>query len=90
MRMLTSSLIWTQEARASSGFFHSLSILPPESSGTAAEDVILLLDEPGLHLHGTAQEALLSFFRESVNKQIVFTTHSPFMVPIENIGRLEP
>ena len=48
------------------------------------EDVptILLLDEPGLTLHGKAQADLLRFFEErlSPKHQLFYTTHSPFMV----------
>lgn len=42
---------------------------------------ILLLDEPGLNLHATAQADLLRFFEELGAKyQIIYTTHSPFMI----------
>ncbi len=42
---------------------------------------ILLLDEPGLNLHATAQEDLLRFFEDlSEEYQIIYTTHSPFMI----------
>lgn len=45
--------------------------------------LILLLDEPGLTLHGKAQADLLRYFEEKLvpNHQVIFTTHSPFMVP---------
>ncbi len=41
----------------------------------------LLLDEPGMHLHASAQKDLLEVF-ESVGQdcQIIYTTHSPFML----------
>lgn len=44
--------------------------------------VILLLDEPGLSLHGKAQADLLRYFDEKLapHHQIVYSTHSPFMV----------
>ncbi len=42
---------------------------------------ILLLDEPGLNLHATAQGDLLRFFEDLANEyQIIYTTHSPFMI----------
>jgi len=46
-------------------------------------DIILLLDEPGLTLHGTAQHDLLRYFAEKLepDHQIIYSTHSPFMVP---------
>lgn len=48
---------------------------------------VLLLDEPGLNLHAAAQRDLLNFLEKlSENYQIVFTTHSPFMVPPDRLG----
>lgn len=50
--------------------------------------VVLLLDEPGLTLHGKAQADLLRFFRERLqpHHQIIYSTHSPFMVPADNLA----
>jgi len=49
--------------------------------------IILLLDEPGLSLHGKAQADLRRFFAEQLSgdHQIIYTTHSPFMVPADNL-----
>jgi energy-coupling factor transporter ATP-binding protein EcfA2 len=49
--------------------------------------LILLLDEPGLTLHGKAQADLLRYFEEKLapKHQVIFTTHSPFMVPSNNL-----
>ncbi|MGW9232839.1 ATP-dependent nuclease [Pseudorhizobium sp. NPDC055634] len=45
------------------------------------QNVILLLDEPGLSLHGRAQADLLRYFdAELSNHQLLYTTHSPFMI----------
>jgi predicted ATPase len=42
---------------------------------------VLLLDEPGLNLHAAAQADLLRFINDLSDKyQIIYTTHSPFMV----------
>lgn len=48
-----------------------------------AGNAILLLDEPGLTLHGKAQSDLLRYIQERLlpEHQIIYTTHSPFMVP---------
>jgi predicted ATP-dependent endonuclease of OLD family len=44
-------------------------------------NIVLLLDEPGLSLHALAQYDLLQYIEElSKNNQIIYTTHSPFMV----------
>ncbi len=45
-------------------------------------NLILLLDEPGLFLHAKAQGDLLRFFEKELitHHQLIYTTHSPFMV----------
>jgi energy-coupling factor transporter ATP-binding protein EcfA2 len=49
--------------------------------------LMLLLDEPGLTLHGKAQEDLLRYFSDKLlpNHQVIFSTHSPFMVPADKM-----
>ncbi|MDR6451267.1 AAA family ATPase [Variovorax paradoxus] len=47
-----------------------------------AGDAVLLLDEPGLHLHARSQADLLAHFEQDFGNQIIYTTHSPFMVPV--------
>ncbi|KXH79701.1 AAA family ATPase [Chryseobacterium kwangjuense] len=50
---------------------------------------ILLLDEPGLNLHASAQADLLRFLEDlSKDYQIIYTTHSPFMISSENLNRV--
>lgn len=51
-------------------------------------NVIILLDEPGLNLHGTAQRDLLRYIREKLtpHHQVIYTTHSPFMVPADDLA----
>lgn len=51
-------------------------------------NVILLLDEPGQTLHAKAQGDLLRYFAEKLapHHQVIYTTHSPFMVPSDNLG----
>lgn len=50
---------------------------------------IVLLDEPGLSLHGRAQADYLRFIDEKLAPatQVLYTTHSPFMVPIGQLHR---
>lgn len=50
-------------------------------AGDKHKNAILLLDEPGLHLHGLKQRD----FRDTISRlaaenQTIFTTHSPFLV----------
>jgi len=52
------------------------------------EGAILLLDEAGLSLHPKAQRDLIAFFDElAKSNQIVYTTHSPFLVDTDNVDR---
>jgi energy-coupling factor transporter ATP-binding protein EcfA2 len=50
-------------------------------------NVVILLDEPGLSLHGCAQADLLRYIEEKLkpDHQVIFTTHSPFMVPADRL-----
>ena len=55
-----------------------------------AETLIVLLDEPGMTLHGKAQKDLLRYIHEKLepNHQVIYTTHSPFMIDGNNIFSL--
>lgn len=46
------------------------------------ERLVVLLDEPGLSLHGDAQRELVELIhsQSGPTKQFVYTTHSPFMI----------
>ena len=60
-----------------------------ESQGGAHQSAILLLDEPGLSLHPLAQRDLAEFFNGlATTNQIVFTTHSPFLVDADRLDRV--
>ncbi len=54
------------------------------------EPIILLLDEPGLILHAKAQEDILRFMEEELkpSHQVIYTTHSPFMVDPSRFDRV--
>lgn len=52
-----------------------------QSRASTNDALVLLLDEPGLNLHALAQADFLAYIRElSKQHQIIYTTHSPFMV----------
>ena len=57
---------------------------------TDNNDVILLLDEPGLSLHAKAQKDLLQFFEGELasRHQVIYTTHSPFMIDLGHLNRV--
>ena len=52
------------------------------------KNFILLLDEPGLSLHAKAQADLLRYFDKELkpHHQVIYTTHSPFMVSPGQFG----
>ena len=54
------------------------------------QNLILLLDEPGLSLHAKAQADLLRYFEEELkpHHQLIYTTHSPFMVDPGHFDRV--
>jgi predicted ATP-dependent endonuclease of OLD family len=77
--------------RRSKGFnwFFSFIIWFSKIQSNSDSDYILLLDEPGLNLHASAQADLLRFFNDLSKKyQIIYTTHSPFMVVTEHLERV--
>ena len=51
---------------------------------------ILLLDEPGLSLHATAQGDVLAFIEHKLapKHQVIYTTHSPFLIDPKRIDRV--
>ncbi|RTL91433.1 hypothetical protein EJV44_19400 [Ancylobacter aquaticus] len=79
----------TSFSERSAGFtwFFSFLIKFDRVKKDADGKIFLLLDEPGLTLHGLAQGDLLRYFTEKLepHHQIIYSTHSPFMVPHDNI-----
>lgn len=54
------------------------------------EGAILLLDEPGMSLHPIAQRNLSDFFANlSQTNQLIYTTHSPFLVDPNHLDRVK-
>lgn len=53
------------------------------------DDLVLLLDEPGLNLHAKAQNDFLRFINERLAPvhSVAYTTHSPFMLEPRNMDR---
>ncbi len=75
----------------SKGFqwFFSFYLVFLVESEAGHKSAILLLDEPGLHLHPTAQQELVAFLANlSKRNQLVYTTHSPFLIDGERLSRV--
>lgn len=61
-----------------------------DTPGTVgSRDMILLLDEPGLALHALAQADFLRYIDDlSSRHQVLYTTHSPFMVHSDRLNQV--
>lgn len=69
-------------------FFSFLAQFKQLKKTTGNGNAVILLDEPGLTLHGKAQGDLLRYIVERLlpDHQVIFTTHSPFMVPMDRLA----
>jgi predicted ATP-dependent endonuclease of OLD family len=80
-------------SRRSSGYQWFFSFLAAFSEfEMRKQDVVILLDEPALTLHAKAQRDFLRFINERLAPagQVLYTTHSPFMVDqIERVRVVE-
>ena len=74
-----------ERSRGFQWFFSFYITFFADTKGGVAESAILLLDEPGLYLHARSQSDLLGHFEKDFKNQIVYTTHSPFMVPTHKL-----
>lgn len=70
-----------ERSRGFQWFFAFYITFSADTNGGEAEDAVLLLDEPGLYLHAKSQSDLMGHFEKDFKNQIIYTTHSPFMVP---------
>ena len=70
-------------------WFFSFFLIFLVESKDSHSNCVLLLDEPGISLHPMAQIDLIRFFNSlSEDNQIVYTTHSPFLVNPDNLGNV--
>lgn len=77
-----------ERSRGFKWFFSFYVSFAADTKGGSAENAVLLLDEPGLYLHATSQGDLLKHLEGDFKNQVLFTTHSPFMVPTENLDAI--
>ncbi len=53
------------------------------------ENSVILLDEPGLHLHAAAQRDLLKRMKAySQKNQLIYSTHLPFMIDMDRLDNI--
>lgn len=68
-------------------WFFSFFLIFLVESKDSHSNCILLLDEPGISLHPMAQIDLINFFNSlSKENQLIYTTHSPFLVSPNNLS----
>ncbi len=74
----------------STGFiwFFSFLVWFSEVQREFGENLVVLLDEPGLTLHARAQADLLAYIRAELlaKYQVIYTTHSPFMIDPRDVA----
>lgn len=83
------SVPFDERSRGFVWFFSFLAYFS-ELEEASDRDLILLLDEPGMSLHATAQGDLLRLIDERLapKHQVLYTTHSPFLVDPHRLARV--
>ena len=82
-----STLLFKPEQR-SKGFQWFLSFYL-RLSAEQDEERIILVDEPGLHLHAKAQKDVLKVLEKiSEESQVIFSTHSPYLIDAQHLDRV--
>ena len=70
-------------------WFFSFYLVFLVESKEAHKDAILLLDEPGLHLHPALQIKLIDLFEKiSEKNQLIYSTHLPFLIDGHHLERV--
>ncbi len=60
-----------------------------QTFNASAHEYIFLIDEPGIHLHPGGQKDLVRVLEDlSLKNQLIYTTHSPFMIDREKPERV--
>lgn len=88
---LNLSEIELDQRSAGMQYFFSFFLVFLVEAEDAHANSILLLDEPGTSLHGTAQAKIVEFLRKiSADNQVIYTTHSPFMIDADHLETVRP
>ncbi|WPY96910.1 AAA family ATPase [Limimaricola variabilis] len=74
-----------ERSRGFQWFFSFYTAFAADTDNGDKDTAILLLDEPGLYLHAKSQGDLLIHLEDDFDNQILYTTHSPFMVPTKHL-----
>ena len=68
------------------GFYHFIFVLNAQKSNNN----ILIIDEPGVHLHANAQKEVLKVIENEIVKdaQVIFSTHCPYLINPQRLDRI--
>lgn len=88
---LNPSEIELDQRSAGMQYFFSFFLVFLVEAEDAHVNSILLLDEPGTSLHGTAQAKIVEFLRKlAEDNQVIYTAHSPFMIDADHLEAIRP
>lgn len=83
------ALVPLEERSKGFQWFFSFDMMFMSETKGKFENAVILLDEPGLHLHAAAQRDLLkrldSYAKEN---QLIYTTHLPFMIDFDRLDNI--
>jgi predicted ATP-dependent endonuclease of OLD family len=83
------SLIPLEERSKGFQWFFSFDMTLMYETKGEFKNAIILLDEPGLHLHAAAQYDLLARLKEyAKSNQLIYTTHLPFMLDFSRLDNI--
>ena len=83
------ALVPLEERSKGFQWFFSFDMLFMSETKGDFENSVILLDEPGLHLHAAAQRDLLDRMKEyAKTNQLIYTTHLPFMVEFTRLDNI--
>ena len=83
------ALVPLEERSKGFQWFFSFDMLFMSETEGDFENSVILLDEPGLHLHAAAQRDLLERMRAySKANQLIYSTHLPFMVDFTRLDNI--
>ena len=83
------ALIRLEERSKGFQWFFSFDLMLMHESGGSFEGCVVLLDEPGLHLHPDAQkDLLLRLDHYAEGNTLLYTTHLPFMIDLNYSDRI--
>lgn len=86
---LNGALIKLEERSKGFQWFFSFDLMFMHESKGTFKDCVILLDEPGLHLHPGAQKDLLDRLEEyAKGNTLIYTTHLPFMIDLRMPERI--